>query len=194
MYDFFKWIYIAYSCRPVTEQRLARLQWQVRETTRLFEKSKILCLSLVSLLLVLYPLDLIKRRLMVEGFCHFPLEKAIVFLTNGFSGHGGADVKGYRNGLHAFTVVLREEGIRGLYKGVPRAVLTALRPFFSGARHRAKLFKSCANRESDMAVVRDHEKMVGPGCETNQASTPGVSARCCRFGQRKKIKIKGFFF
>ena len=47
---------------------------------------------------VLYPLDLLKRRLMVQG-------------------HGGAQQK-YRNGAHAAVTIVREEGVRGLYRGI----------------------------------------------------------------------------
>eukprot|EP01108_Squamamoeba_japonica_P000019 TRINITY_DN10024_c0_g1_i1.p1 TRINITY_DN10024_c0_g1~~TRINITY_DN10024_c0_g1_i1.p1 ORF type:complete len:309 (+),score=23.77 TRINITY_DN10024_c0_g1_i1:1041-1967(+) len=47
---------------------------------------------------ILYPLDLLKRRLMVQG-------------------HGDSAVK-YRNGFHAVRVIVAEEGVAGLYRGI----------------------------------------------------------------------------
>ena len=47
---------------------------------------------------ILYPLDLLKRRLMIQG-------------------HGDSAVK-YRNGFHAAQVIVREEGVVGLYRGI----------------------------------------------------------------------------
>lgn len=55
-------------------------------------------MSGVTAMTILYPLDLLKRQLMVQG-------------------HGDAPVR-YRNALHAGTSIFAEQGLRGLYRGI----------------------------------------------------------------------------
>jgi solute carrier family 25 (mitochondrial phosphate transporter), member 23/24/25/41 len=52
----------------------------------------------VTAMTILYPLDLLKRQLMVQG-------------------HGDAPVR-YRNAFHAGVVIFSEQGVKGLYRGL----------------------------------------------------------------------------
>lgn len=61
-----------------------------------FQYSTVLCVVLT----VLYPLDVLKRRLQVQG-------------------HGEAQRR-YKNGAHAAFIILKEEGIVGFYRGRTR--------------------------------------------------------------------------
>jgi solute carrier family 25 phosphate transporter 23/24/25/41 len=61
------------------------------------------CISMT----ILYPMDLLKRRLMVQG-------------------HGEFGGTAYRSGFHAFTTIVAREGPRALYKGLAASYLKVI--------------------------------------------------------------------
>ncbi|XP_064609881.1 mitochondrial thiamine pyrophosphate carrier-like isoform X2 [Liolophura sinensis] len=61
--------------------------------------------------LVVYPMDLVKKRLQVQGF-----EAARVSF---------GEVRSYRGMVHCLLMTLREEGLKGIYKGLTPSLLKA---------------------------------------------------------------------
>ncbi|ELU05237.1 hypothetical protein CAPTEDRAFT_81774, partial [Capitella teleta] len=59
-----------------------------------------------------YPLDVVKKRLQVQGF------------QKGRAGFGRMPM--YKGTIHCFRVIIFEEGLPGLYKGLSPSVLKAM--------------------------------------------------------------------